>query len=289
MYAIVLCTLSVLAVIGWRYYSYIQHVTTTVPCVARAHDQYLYKSELDNATQAANTPEEKAALAKEYIQNWATKQLLMAEAERHSTYDPASIQQRLLEYRYALLVHSYIEQRINDQLDKTVSEQEITAYYEEHPESFVLQAPIFQGKWVVIPKENAQKDKLRRLLLRAHDNVHSEALKKFCFQFAKAYSLDGHSWLNWQDTLRDTPFQRVKNKVHLLTHHRLLHRSDKAYDYYIKIDSYKLPRDVSPLALVKDQIANIIIQKRKVSLAHKIKKDIVEKAKHNNHYVIYDY
>lgn len=287
---LLVCATSILlAMFGWQYYTSGQPTGNHTPCVARVYDQYLYKDDLDTVTQVAETPEEQTRLAEQYIQTWITKQLLTAEAERNSTLDPTAIAKQLSDYKHALLVHSYLERVINDQLDKEVSDQEIETYYQAHKENFVLRSPIFQGKWVIAPKETTRKKKLRRLLLQANDDTQLKALNSYCFQFAKEYSLDASTWLDWENVLRDTPFQRVKNKVHLLTRNKLLYRSDEAYDYYIKIEAYKLPRDIAPLPLVKDQITDIIIYKRKIALANKIKQDIVTKAKRNNHCTIYEY
>ncbi|MEL6539266.1 MAG: hypothetical protein AAFP93_00615 [Bacteroidota bacterium] len=256
--------------------------------MARVHDRYLHKSDVDEITKTAETPEERVKLAEQYIQTWVTKQLLIAEAERCNTLDQAEIEQKLSDYRDALLVHGYLERLVNDQLDTEVADQEIADYYRTHQGDFALSAPVFRGKWVIVPKEIAQK-RLRQLLLQATDDAQLKALTSYCFQFAKEYSLDTHTWVDWESVLHGTPFQSVRNKTYLLARNKLLHRSDETYDYYIKIDAYKLPRAVAPLALVKNRIADIIVYKRKLALANIVKQKIVTNAKSNNHYTIYEY
>ena len=48
--------------------------------------------------------------------------------------------------------------------------------------------------------------------------------------------------------------------------------------YFLKIDAYKISDNVSPLEFVKQDIKNIILNKRKVELARKLENDVYENA-----------
>ncbi|MEL7065211.1 MAG: peptidyl-prolyl cis-trans isomerase, partial [Bacteroidota bacterium] len=75
----------------------------------------------------------------------------------------------------------------------------------------------------------------------------------------------------------------------LLSRSSLLQTSNEKYNYYFKIHEYKRANEVSPLELVSDQIADIIVYKRKIDLANKIKEEILQKAQKNNDCIIYEY
>jgi hypothetical protein len=274
--------------IKWREHGQKKIQQTDDAPVARVYDRYLYKSDLTNITADAKNPEDSVQLVEQYIQSWMAKQLLIAEAEAHSEYKKAEIERKVLDYRYALLVHNYIEKLVNAQLNREVSEQEIESYYQAHQGNFVLRYNIFKGKFIIIPKDAPNQARLTALL-RAKGKDNMEALKSYCFQFAKDYALDQDIWLQWDELIQCTPFSKVTDKAKLLKNHKVLQTSDETYLYYFEINEYRTVNDTSPLEFIRSQIADIIIYKRKIDLANKIKEDILKQAKNNNHCVIYEH
>ncbi len=273
--------------IKWREHTPKKGQTTDHSPVARAYDRYLYKNDLENITGGITNPEDSAKVAEQYIQSWIAKQFLIAEAEAHSDYNKAELERKVLDYRYALLVHNYLEKLVNAQLNREVSEQEIEAYYQAHQENFALRYNIFKGKFIVIPKDAPNQARITTLL-KGKSKKSLEELKSYCFQFAKDYSLDEATWLQWNELIKGTPFSNVKDKAKLLKKHEVLQTKDETYLYYFEINEYRTVNDVPPLEFIRNQIADIIIHKRKVDLASKIKEDILKKTKNSNHCVIYE-
>ena len=276
-----------LGVIKWLTHTRQNQAAENSP-VARVYNQYLYKSDLEHLTTEASSPEDSAEIVEQYIQRWIAKQLLIAEAEARSEYNKAEIERKVLDYRYALLVHSFIEKLVNTQLNREVTEEEIASYYQAHQENFVLRANIFRGKFVVLPKDAPNKAKLSELLMGKRE-AQRIALRSYCLQFAQNYALDEAGWLPWDELIKGTSFNNARDKTKRLRQGKLLQASDDEHLYYFKIDAYRLVGDVSPLEFVSDQIADIIIYKRKIDLANKLKKDILQQAKNNNNCVIYEH
>ena len=256
--------------------------------VARVYDQYLYRSDLDNLTADIKNAEEKDDIIKQYVENWVAKQLLIAEAQKNDAYNKADIERRVLDYRYALLVHNHIKKLVNAQLDREVEAQEIETYYQGQSENFTLRHNFFKGRFVVIPQNAPRKAQLRKLLI-AQGEQNLKALQSYCLQFAKDYSLDEDKWLQWDELIRGTTLGNVRDKARLLKHNKVLRTSDGAHLYYFKIDEYRTINDIAPLVFVRDQIKDIIVYKRKIQLANKIKENILQQAKNNDHCAIYEY
>ena len=251
--------LSTLAYLAWQAHTRPSEPHNNAdPIIARVYDQYLYKTDLDNITTEISDPTEKAKLAQQYLQSWLAKQLLIAEAEKHATYNKADIERKLLDYRYALLVQNYIEQLVNAQLDREVPEAEIEAYYKANQENFTLRSNIFKGKFIILPKDAPKKDYLTKLLL-AQGTKNLDHLKSYCFQFAKYYSLDETTWLQWDELIQSTPLGNTHNKAKLLKGKKFIQTHDETYSYYFKINTYRTVNDPSPLPFVHDQIKDLII------------------------------
>lgn len=273
---------------GWQEVLKRKHSTIDNPPVARVYHQYLYRSDLKHLTAEANGPEDKSEMTARYIQSWIAKQLMIAAAEAHSDYDKVDIERRVLDYRYALLVHNFVEKQVNEQLNREVSPEEIASYYQAHQENFLLRNHIFKGQFIVLPKEAPDSVPIKTLLLT--NRVEKRALlQTYCCKFAQSYSLEADAWLQWDELIRETPFNKIKDQAKLLSRSSLLQTSNEKYNYYFKIHEYKRANEVSPLELVSDQIADIIVYKRKIDLANKIKEEILQKAQKNNDCIIYEY
>ena len=257
------------------------------PPVARVHHQYLYKSDVAHLAAEASSPEDHAEMVERYVQSWITKQLMIAAAEACGSDHQAEPERRVLDYRYALLVHNFIEKQINAQLNREVSPEEIEDYYQAHQEDFLLRSPVFKSKFVILPQHAPNKASVGQLLL-ANDAKKKEKLQDYCLKFAHQHSLKEEGWFQWDELTKATSYSKIKNPFRLLNKSKLLQTSDKEYAYYFKISAYKRANEVSPLALVKEQITDMIVYKRKIDLANKIKEEILHKAQKNNDYVIYE-
>ncbi len=265
-----------------------QEQTAENPPVARVYNCYLYKSDLEHLKTEITGLEENADIVEQYIQNWISKQLLIAEAEARSDYNKADTEKRFLDYKYALLIHNFLAKLVDEQLSKEVSQEEIVDYYQAHQENFVLRSNIFKGKFVVLPKDTPHRDKLSALLLGKSEKQLS-ALRDYCQQFAKNYALDETVWLSWDELTQNAPFSRVPNRAKVLSKGKLLQASDNEQFYYFKINEYRLVGSLSPIEFVSDQITDIIVYKRKMELVNKIKRELLQQAKKNNHCVVYEH
>jgi hypothetical protein len=62
--------------------------------------------------------------------------------------------------------------------------------------------------------------------------------------------------------------------------------SDDSYLYYLKVEEYRISDNVSPLEFVKDDIRNIILNKRKVELAKRLEDDVYTQAQQQKEFEI---
>mgnify|MGYP003340022412 FL=1 len=57
--------------------------------------------------------------------------------------------------------------------------------------------------------------------------------------------------------------------------------ADSSFRYFVNIKSYKIKNTLSPLAFEKENIRNIIINKRKLDLIEEMKRTVLENGKGN--------
>ncbi len=259
--------------------------TQSIP-IARAKDNFLYPEDLTGIVSSDITPEDSANLVERYINNWAKKQLLIAEASSKIEFNEAELQRKILDYRYALMVYEYEKQYVNGQLNKEVSDEEIQAYYEQNTDKFELKQNITRGIFVKISKEAPQLSRLP-LLIRSSKVEDEEELKSYCLRFAASYSLEDSTWINFDEIIKNTPLTAITNKVDFLKRNKYVESDDEQFQYYLRIDEYKISDQISPLEFVEDQIRSIIVNKRKVELVDELEKEVFNKAISNNDFEIY--
>ena len=254
--------------------------------LARVNDTYLYKADIEGMITAGVSPSDSVDRISAYINQWIRKQLLIDEATSRIDFDEAEIQRKILDYRYSLIAYGYQEYYIGQHLSKDVSDEEILEYYEQNADNFPLKQNIIRGKFIKVPIDAPRTSQVRQLMYstRAQD---IEELKSFSFSYATNYSLEDSIWINFDEIIKNTPLAEIPNRVQFLRTRKFVESSDATSKYFLKIDEYKKTDDTAPLEIVKDQIINIIINKRKVELAGNLEKEVYDKATQTNAFEIY--
>ena len=256
---------------------------TRVP-IARAKDAYLYKEELIGIVSL--TGEDSVEAVRKHIEDWARKQLLISEARSKLELDEAEIERKVLAYRYSLIGHEYQQSYISENLNMDVSESEITEYYENNKDNFILMQNIVRGRFIKLPSSAPRTDEVKSLI-RSNKDEDFEELKSYCLSFASSYQLYDSVWMVFEDMVKGTPMEDVPNKVQFLKNRKFIEDSDENFIYFLQIEEYRISDNVSPIEFVSDQIKSIIINKRMVGLARKLEDDVFKNAKENNEFEIY--
>jgi len=256
--------------------------------VARVKDKYLYTSDITGIVPKEVNPVDSSNTVKRYIQNWIKKQLMISEAESNIEYDQAEIQRKMLDYRYALLVYEYEKLFINRNLQTEVSQNELLEYYAENKDKFLLKQSILRAIFLQLPIDSPKKNDIKRLMSLKTSKAKTQ-LRSHSLRFATKSHLEDTIWLKFDEVFQNTPFHDTANRVQFLqsNRNRIIETTDDNFVYLIRIDDYKIHDEVSPLEYVKDDIKNIIINKRKTELAEKLEQEVYNAAVGNKSFEIY--
>lgn len=254
--------------------------------VARVGNTYLYKTDIANLTDSSISPEDSAQITEKFIDSWIKKELFIREANSNSKIDQSEVQRKVEAYRYTLISYEYQKLKVEEELNKEVSDDEIRQYYNDNIENFQLRQNILRGRYLKILQAAQKKSDVRRWI-KSDRPEDLESLKSYGFQFASDFSLQDSTWINFDDLTKNSPFSTVENKIQFLRRNRYVEESDSLYLYLFRIHEYKLSEQVSPLEYVKEDIKNIIINKRKVEIAKSLENQVYERAKNNEDYEIY--
>lgn len=257
------------------------------PVLASVDGHVLRLSDLDFITEDTSSERDSADLAERYMQTWIKKQLMIKEAGKNMAFDEAELNRKLLDYRYALMVHEFEKFYVNENLNTEVNDQEVAQYYQKNQANFTLKKIIVRTNFLKIDKELPQKPQISKLLNSDREADRNE-LREMALRYANNYFLEDSVWIEFDDIILNTPLVNNSNHVQLLRSNRLIQVDDADYTYYLKILEYKLQDQVPPIEFVREEISKIILNKRRVTLAEDLHKQVYQRALGKNEFKIYD-
>ncbi|MBX7124606.1 MAG: peptidyl-prolyl cis-trans isomerase [Cyclobacteriaceae bacterium] len=255
--------------------------------VARVHDTYLYQDELAGIASAELSREDSIQRVSGYISSWIRKQLLIHEATNKMDINEAEVERKILDYRYSLIGFEYQNYYIHQHLSDSVTEEEIAEYYKAHTDNFILKQNIIRGTYVKVPKGAPRTSRVKELMF-SNKEKDLEELKSYCLSFSTGYHLADSAWVEFDKLVMNSPLSQFPNKIQFLQAYNYYETSDDESLYFIHINEYKISDNVSPVEFVKEDIKNIILNKRKVELARKLEDEVYENAARNKDFEVLD-
>jgi len=260
--------------------------TESAQPIARVNDIFLYEEDIKGLVPSGMSNEDSSVIIDKYIDSWIKKQLTIARASTEINYDEADIERKILDYRYALMIHEFETYYINQHLNKEVTDEEILKYYDEKFENFVLRQNIIRCLFAIVPIEAPQVNSFRQLI-RAYPDTDLDEIQSYCYRFAAKSSLETEMWLNFDEVIANTPLANIQDRVTFLKSNSFVETSDENGYYFIRILDYKISNQISPLAFIKDDIARILINKKKLELRKKLQDEIYKIANEKNEFEIF--
>jgi hypothetical protein len=253
--------------------------------LAKVWDIYLYDTDLKDVVPAGTSKKDSVDMVKNYIQNWIRQQLVVHQADQNLSRDQKNFTRELEEYRNSLLVYQYESILVNQKLDTVVTDKEMEDYYYANPSNFELKDNIVKVLYVKMQLNDANVSKIRNVI-RSNSKDNKQKLSQLAAQYAVNSYLDDNSWLFFNDLLKEIPI-KTYNQEEYLQNHRFVEFSDEQYTYLLNIVDFKIKEGLSPFNLEKENIRNIVINKRKIKLINDMEKEVYEQALKNKDFVIF--
>lgn len=254
--------------------------------LARVDNTYLFETDVISFLPVGLSGGDSASLAEKLIDDWVKKQLLMSRAKAEIAYDENLLERKVQDYRYNLIVHEFEKFYINAHLSKEVSQKEIETYYEERAENFTLKQNIVRCLYIKMPLSFQGINQLRRNV-RSYPNVNKEDITEVCYQYAAQSFLEDSIWVNFDEVIINTPLKGLSNKIQFLEKTTFSETRDDQFAYFLRVLDYKFSDQVPPLEYVREDIVNIIINKRKLALKKELEKAVYEEAKKSNRFEVF--
>ena len=254
--------------------------------VAKVGNKLLLRRELSSALRGGITKTDSVNQAKDYINRWVKQELMLLMAEENLSEDQKDVQRELDEYRTSLIIHRYQQKLISQNLDTVLTDSDIRQFYDLHPEKFILEQHIVKAIYIEVPKNVAKVDQLKRWMSTLDDKSRTE-LEKYSFQFATKFDYFNEQWIDFNQIRSRMPVS-ITNSDATLRRNSFIETYEGNKYYLAAVKDFRLKGEKAPFEFVKDGIANLILNNRKMELIEELQKNIYQKGKKENLFKITD-
>lgn len=220
-------------------------------------------------------PADSVALVNRLIRTWAKNELLVEAAEFNLKTELTQFEDLVVQYRNDLLKHAYIDRYVRENLDTSISEDEVAAYYELNKDNFELKESIVKAKFTAAPLE-AQKVSDAQRWFKADKG--SERYLEWIEVFAtKQSAYSDSSWVPLDEFLADIPLE-TSNPYSYLARNKNFTCQDTVMVYFVEVNDLRIENSYSPVEYVEARIEKMILNKRRIELIEEIESNIISNA-----------
>lgn len=247
--------------------------------IVSVNEKTLYLADLETAIPEGLNPADSVAAAEAYIKMWINDELIYEKAKQNVA-DQGKITELVENYRQSLMVFTYLEELLKSELSKKISDKELKAYYDQHPEMFQLESSLIKGLFLKIPRSSNEVNNFRQWYQSSSDAA-KEKIDRASVQNTVIYDYFYDRWINFDDIVTNIPTP-ISNSVQFVKTNKNFETQDSLYIYLLHIEQYALPGTTAPYEYAKPQITDILINKYRESFLKQIESDLYQKAIDNS-------
>ena len=253
--------------------------------VARVNDNYLYLSEVESLVPENSSKEDSILIVNNYINRWATQQLLIEQAKINLSPDKLQQFDKLVEeYKNDLLTESYKGAVVGKQIDSVITEEDYRIYYSTNIDNFRLKDLLVKLRYIHFPSEYDGIQEVKQKLSR-YDKKDKVSLTAENYRYVSS-NFNDSVWIKKQMLLSVLPVLKGINEQ-VLKKSNFVQLQDSLGVYLVKIEDVLNPNDTPPLSYIKPTLKQIILNKRKLELIKKFEADITKDAIETKNFEIY--
>ena len=253
--------------------------------VAECYGKYLYESDLKGIVPEHANVIDSIHRVNAFIDSWVKRQVLLHQAENNLSAADLDFSQQLEDYRNSLVIYTYETQLIRQKLDTIVGEAEIEAYYEENKDNFQVRSTLVRAAYVILEEDCKQKDQFHKLM-SDRDTLMLQNIDILANDYAVKYYLDVDEWIRLDELTKVVPIE-IYNTESFLKKNKYVRFDWNDLTCMVRFEDYLLEKSVMPMELVRDNIKEILLIRRKTELIERMKEAIYEEAKRKHGFEVY--
>ena len=234
---------------------------------AKVYDRTLYFSDIKIDFPDEISDKNRSDLMNSHIEHWVRKEILSHDAAK-KIKDINRINILVEDYKSSLIIDDFKKKYISENLDSTITEQDLNKFYSANKHQFVLDHPVVN---IIYAKFKDNKYNLDKF----YENWKKKRFKyisDYCEKNSDEYLYKKDVWYDLDDVKKTLPsFLRKKKDSYEVQINK------KGYEYFLKVFDTKHKNENIPLNIVKKEIEKLILQKRKSDLIDKYIEELYKK------------
>jgi len=255
--------------------------------LARVGDTYLYWDEVVAVLGENITKQDSASMVTNYINNWATKQILLEKAKINLPDEKiAEFEQLVSNYRTDLYTRAYKEALVNQVKDTVISQEELIRFYEEEKENFKLKEKIVKLRFIELPLQFLNTKEVTESLKRFNEE-DIRYLDSIGVQFKKL-NFNDSLWVSASRVIEEIPPLNIDNEDRYLKKSQFFELQDAMGVYLTKINDVLGVNEIAPLSYIEPTIRQVLLNRRKLDYIRKLETEIIDEATKEKVFEVYD-
>ena len=247
--------------------------------------KFLYQEDLQAALPLNLSADDSVLFAEHYIRNWVEDALLFEKAE-DNVRDDEKVRALVESYHKALVMHTYQEELVRQQLAEEITPTEVADYYEGNKSLFVLERPLVKGLFIKVPLKASGLSDVRRWYKRNTQDA-IEKLEKYSLRNAVTYDYFYDQWRHLEEIEAMIPAKNWESGSNYLNQHRNVELKDTAFHYFLHIEEYQGKGEQKPLDFAQEEIKEILINLKRVDFVNRVKEDLYRQASDKDRIIYY--
>jgi hypothetical protein len=253
--------------------------------LARVGKEYLYESELKGIVPPGTGVTDSISIVRNYINNWVSQRVFLEKAIANLREEDMKFEKQLEEYRNSLIIYKYESELVRQNLDTVITDQELEAYYNGNPENFQLKNNIVRVYYARFDQDLQQLRQIRRFFY-SEVPEHRDSVDRYIENYADLYFLNDEAWILFSDVLKFVPIETYNQEAFLQNNVKLEIREDP-YIYFVSFSDFRIKDGVSPLSFEKENIRQIILNKRRLTIINNMREEVFNAALERSEFEIY--
>lgn len=255
--------------------------------IARVGESFLYEDDLEPLLTENMTKGDSASFAINYINNWASKQLLLSKAKINLSEEKLAEYNALVDdYRTELYTRVYKEALVAQATDSVITDEQLSSFYENAKENFKLKEQIARLRFVALPKGFLDQDEVAKRLKRfKKDDIRY--LDSIGVQFTKL-NFNDSIWVRYTRIFEEIPPITADNANKYLKNSQFFELEDSIGVYLGKIEETKDVNDIAPLSFIKPTIEQVLLSRRKMDYLRKLETELLDEAIKDNEFEVFE-
>lgn len=254
--------------------------------LARVGDHYLYKEDILPLLRKGISHEDSASFVTNYINNWASKQLLLDKAKINLQEEKlAEFDALVADYRTDLYTRAYKEALVSQGSDSLVSQSQLKSFYEREKENFKLKEKLVQLRFIELPTEFLNKGEVIKRLksFTEEDMVYLDSIG---VQFRKL-NFNDSIWIRASRVIEEIPPLTFDNQDLYLKKSQFFELEDSIGVYLARINDVRQVNEIAPLSFIEPTIKQVLLSRRKLDYIRKLETELIDEAIKQNEFEVY--